>query len=195
MQEPLPLASIHERVLEFLRSRGDAVIFGAQAVNAYVDEPRMTQEVDVLSTCARDLAERLRADLAEHFHIAVRVHQVAQGEGFRVFQLRSPKNRHLADVRQVTQLPENQMIAGLRILAPLELIVHKVLAYVARRGQPKSGTDWRDIMSLFLAFPQYKSADGPVLEALRAVQAPAAALEAWEQLAATLLEAGDEDAY
>jgi hypothetical protein len=48
-REPLPLATIHEAVLEFLRGRGDAVVFGVQAVNAYVSEPRMTQAVDV--TC------------------------------------------------------------------------------------------------------------------------------------------------
>jgi len=38
MREPVPLASIHDAVLEFLRGRDDAVLFGAQAVNAYVSE-------------------------------------------------------------------------------------------------------------------------------------------------------------
>jgi len=32
MKEPLPLAKVHEAVLEFLRHRDDAAIFGAQAV-------------------------------------------------------------------------------------------------------------------------------------------------------------------
>src|SRR5580693_5272696 len=98
MGEPLPLATIHQAVLEFLRRRDDAVLFGAQAVNAYVDEPRMTQDVDILSTHAAELAEELRKLLADRFHIAVRVRVVADGHGFRVFQLRKPKNRHLADV-------------------------------------------------------------------------------------------------
>jgi len=31
MREPLPLATIHDAVLEFLRDRDDAVLFGAQA--------------------------------------------------------------------------------------------------------------------------------------------------------------------
>jgi hypothetical protein len=57
MKEPLPLATIHDAVLNFLRNRDDAVLFGAQAVNAYVDEPRMTQDVDTLSTRAAGLAE------------------------------------------------------------------------------------------------------------------------------------------
>ena len=32
MREPLPLATIQNAVLEFLRQRDDAVVFGAQAV-------------------------------------------------------------------------------------------------------------------------------------------------------------------
>ena len=38
MRETLPLATIHDAVLEFLRGRTDAVLFGAHAVNAYVDD-------------------------------------------------------------------------------------------------------------------------------------------------------------
>lgn len=34
MSEPLPLATIHDAVLEFLKGRVDAVVFGATAVNA-----------------------------------------------------------------------------------------------------------------------------------------------------------------
>jgi hypothetical protein len=41
-REPLPLATIHDAVLEFLRGRTDVVLSGAHAVNAYVDESRMT---------------------------------------------------------------------------------------------------------------------------------------------------------
>jgi hypothetical protein len=53
MREPLPLATIHQAVLEFLRGRDDAVVFGAQAVNAYVGEPRMSQDIDLVSTLGR----------------------------------------------------------------------------------------------------------------------------------------------
>jgi hypothetical protein len=41
MQEQLPLATIQQAILEFLRNRDDTVLFGAQAVNAYVGEPRI----------------------------------------------------------------------------------------------------------------------------------------------------------
>jgi hypothetical protein len=49
MSESLPLATLHQAVLDYLRGRDDVVLQGAQAVNAYVDEPRMTQDIDVLA--------------------------------------------------------------------------------------------------------------------------------------------------
>src|SRR5437763_14746201 len=91
MREPLPLATIQDAILTFLRNRDDAVLFGAQAVNAYVDEPRMTQDVDIMSTRARDFAEELRAHLAQKFKIATRVREAAKGQGFRIYHLRQPK--------------------------------------------------------------------------------------------------------
>jgi hypothetical protein len=68
-KETLPLSRIHQAVLEFLQGRKDAVLFGAQAVNAYAGEPRMTQNVDLLSTRAAEFAEELREHLSEKFHI------------------------------------------------------------------------------------------------------------------------------
>ena len=79
MREKLPLATIHDAVLEFLRGRDDAVLFGAQAVNAYVTESRMTEDVDILSMRAPELAEELRDHLNKRFHIAVRVRKVTPG--------------------------------------------------------------------------------------------------------------------
>src|SRR5215467_4635710 len=97
VREPLPLATIHEAVLEFLRGRDDTVVFGATAVNAYVSEPRMTQDIDVMSTRAAELAEELRSFLNERFHIAIRIREVAKGRGYRLFQLQKTGIRHLVD--------------------------------------------------------------------------------------------------
>src|SRR5437588_6359252 len=99
MKEPLPLAKVQDAVLEFLRDRDDAVLFGAQAVNAYVDEPRMTQDVDIASPRAAELAEELRTFLNARFHIAVRVRDIREGLGYGVYQVQKPKNRHLVDLR------------------------------------------------------------------------------------------------
>jgi hypothetical protein len=183
MGEPLPLARIHDAVLQFLRHRDDAALFGAQAVNAYVDEPRMTQDVDIMSPRAAELAEELRTHLAGTFHIAVRVRAVAGGKGFRVFQLREPKNRHLADVRQVSELPPTELVADIRVPTPEELIAQKVLAFVRRKGQPKSDTDRRDVKMLLLAYPQLKKPDSAVRARLIAAEADADTLDVWGALA------------
>jgi hypothetical protein len=188
MKEPLPLAKVHEAVLEFLRNRDDAALFGAQAVNAYVDEPRMTQDVDVLSTRAAELAEELRSRLAGEFHIAVRVRVVAGGKGFRIYELRQPKNRHFADVRQVGVLPPTQLIADVRVPLPEELIALKLLSLAGRQGQPKADTDRRDLKMLLLAFPHLKSEAGPILDRLAAANADERVLAEWRGLVATPIE-------
>jgi hypothetical protein len=192
MREPLPLARVHDAILEFLRNREDAVLFGAQAVNAYVDEARMTQDVDILSTRARDLAEELRSHLAKTFTIAVRTREVAKGHGFRIYQLREPKNRHLADVRQVQDFPPTRVVAEVRVPTPEDLIAQKLLAYIARRGQPKSGTDWRDLTILLLTYPQLKAETGAVLERLLAAQADAVALAEWKRVVAMEIRPADD---
>ncbi|HEX7529835.1 MAG TPA: nucleotidyl transferase AbiEii/AbiGii toxin family protein, partial [Pyrinomonadaceae bacterium] len=145
MREQVPLATIHEAVLEFLRGRDDAVVFGAQAVNAYVGEARMSQDIDLISTRAVELAEELRAHLSEHFHIAVRVRVIGAGKGYRLFQIHKPRNRHLVDLRPAESLPRAERIEDVLVMSPPELIAQKVISYHARRGQPKAGTDWRDL--------------------------------------------------
>lgn len=195
MREPLPLATIQESVLEFLRGRDDVAVFGAQAVNAYVDEPRMTQDIDLLSTRARELAEELRALLSEKFHIAVRVREVGEGKGFRIYQVKKKGNRHLADVRPVAHLPETRTVEGIKVLSPTELIASKVISYNARRGKPKSGTDWRDLAVLLLTFPELKSEASEVTAILRNSGANESVLRVWRELVAQeiKLETDDED--
>lgn len=195
MKEPLPLATIHDAVLEFLRHRDDAVLFGAQAVNAYVDEPRMTQDVDVLSTRAADLAEELRAMLNERFQVAVRVREVGEGLGFRVYQVRKPDNRHLVDLRQVDTLPPTEQIADVRVLEPAELVISKLTAWVSRRGKPKAGTDWRDLALLLLTFPELRDQGSSIDQRLRESGADEAVLAAWEEMRHQALSREDDDDY
>ncbi len=195
MREPLPLATIQETVLEFLRGRDDVAVFGAQAVNAYVEEPRMTQDVDLLSTRAREFAEELRELLSEKFHIAVRVREVGEGKGFRLYQVQKTGNRHLADVRPVAHLPETQTIEEIKVLSPAELVASKVISYHARRGKPKSGTDWRDLAVLLLTFPELKSEASEVTAILQNSGASESVLQVWLELVAQeiKLDTADED--
>jgi hypothetical protein len=193
MGEPLPLARLQQAVLEFLRGRDDAVVFGAQAVNAYVSEPRMTQVIDVLSPHADVVAEELRVCLRQRFHIAVRVRPAGAGQGLRVYQVRKSGNRHLVDLRRVEALPEAKRIAGVLVLAPADLVASKVIAYHKRRGQPKSGTDWRDLAMLLLTFPSLKCDPGPVGDRLRVAGAAPEVLAAWTALVAQDIRPAEED--
>lgn len=180
MGEVLPLATIQQAILEFLRGRDDAVVFGAQAVNAYVSEPRSTQDIDLLSSRAGPFAEELRAYLAERFHIAVRVRRLGALD-YRVYQLQKPRNRHLVDIRGTDQLPAAQRLADILVIAPAQLIATKVIAFSRRKGQPKSGTDWRDVAMLLIAFPELKCHPGPVTEAMVEAGANAADIQVWEE--------------
>lgn len=193
MREPLPLATIQSAVLEFLRDRDDAVVFGAQAVNAYVREPRMTQEIDILSNRAVEFTEELRGYLADRFRIAVRVRQIGEGRGYRLFQVRKPSNRHLVDVRPVESLPASRRISQVLVMAPAELVASKVISYHQRRGKPKSGTDWRDLAMLLLTFPELKSEDGPVAVSLRSAGADSEVMAVWEGIVAQEIRPADED--
>lgn len=194
MSEPLPLATVHEAVLDFLRGRADAVVFGATAVNAYVSESRMTQDIDIMSPRAADLAEELREHLSTRFHIAVRVREVGEGKGYRVFQIQKSGNRHLVDLRAVDRLPSAERISDVLVMTAPELIARKVISYQKRRGQPKSGSDWRDIAMLLLAFPELKTIDGSVSEILNSLQATAEEIATWQDFVSQKIDLPDEDA-
>lgn len=195
MREPLPLATIHQTILDFLRSRNDVVFLGAQAVNAYVAEPRMTQDVDILSNRAKELAEELANFLHERFRIAVRVSELQESRGFRIYQIRKEGNRHLADIRQVNEMPAVKLIEDVRVIAPEELISYKVISYHQRRGKPKSGTGWRDLAVLLLTFPNLKTYDGPVLETLKNAGATEEVLATWCELVRQEIRAEDEEDF
>jgi hypothetical protein len=179
--EPLPLSKIQGAVLEFLQGRDDAVLFGAQAVNAYVDEPRATQDVDIMSTRAHEFAEELRQHLSDTLHIAVRVREI-KDKGLRLYQVRKEGNRHLVDVRIEDAFRPSQRVEQVRVLTPSELIASKVTSYCSRKGQPKAFTDRRDIAVLLLKFPELKVKSGEVHESLAKQNVMPEAIEFWNEL-------------
>src|SRR5262249_11195060 len=125
--EPVPLATIFREILSLLTTREDSVVFGAHAVNAYCEPARMTADIDLLCTDGAGLRGDSRAIISVRFRIAMRVREVVPG-GFRVYQLRKPKNRHLVDVRQVPQLPPFREIGHVRVVEPAELAAMKAMA-------------------------------------------------------------------
>lgn len=189
MREPLPLATIHEALLDFLSGRDDVVLFGAIAVNAYVSEPRMTQDIDLLSTDAKKLAEELKKFLSEKFHIAVRIREIGD-KGLRIYQVRKDGNRHLIDIRAVTEFPETETVENIQVLSPLELIVSKIISFQSRYGKPKSWTDRRDLAVLLLQFPELKET---VSETLRGKNVGEAVLETWAEIERQDFQFEDED--
>ena len=196
MRESVPLAVIQEAILAFFRNRDDVAVFGAQAVNAYVDQPLMTQDVDILSPRAEAVATELRDLLASRFHIAVRVRTLAEGRAYRLYQVRKPANRHLADLRQVDALPPTRRIEEVLVVSPEELVAGKVRALHQRRGTPKAGTDWRDLAMLLLRFPELKASEGPVRDRLTAAGADPAVLETWDDLVAEeIVPDADDQSY
>jgi hypothetical protein len=192
MQEPLPLATIFHEVLSFVAKREDAVVFGAHAVNVYCEPPRMTADVDLLSTDGLGLANDLRAWLSDKFHIAARVREVVDG-GFRVYQLRKPKNRHLVDVRQVAVLPAFRQIEGIRVVEPAELVALKAMAVAGRKGHEKALSDRLDLHRLLRTFPELRAEDGLVPLRLSTLGGSGDALRAWQEVARQPLESDDDE--
>lgn len=188
----LPLATLHGAILDFIRDREDIVLCGAYAVNAYVPEPRMTQGIDLLSTRMESVATDLQDHLAARFRIALRLRDLGPDKGLRLYQLLKEGNRHLVDIRSVGALPDSRSLEGILVLAPADLVAAKALAFHQRRGQPKSGTDWRDLALRLLAFPELRADDGPVAERLRNLDASPAALETWRELAGQTWEPDDD---
>ena len=192
MHEPLPLSKVQGAVLEFLQGRDDAVLFGAQAVNAYVSEPRATQDVDIMSNRAKEFAEELRDHLSERFHIAVRVREVGD-KGLRVYQVRKEGNRHLVDVRIQPEFPGNQRIDRIQVLTPPDLIASKVIAFISRYGQEKSWTDRRDITALLRRFPELKAKNGEVEKLLVSHSVDEKVIEFWNEIVDQDIVIFDED--
>jgi hypothetical protein len=189
-REVLPLATLHGVLLEMLQGRDDVVLFGAQAVNAYVGEPRMTQDIDVIAIDAAGLAEELKAFLSDRFFIAIRV--VKGRTGYRLYQAQKGGNRHLMDIRQADVLPESQEIEGIRVMAPIDLVASKVVAFYRRRGKPKAGTDWRDLAMLLLRFPELKVESGAVWGRLVEMGVDEGVFGLWREVVGTAIE-GEED--
>jgi hypothetical protein len=191
MKEPIPLSRVHEVIFEFCRGR-EVIIFGAQAVNAHVDEPRMTQNVDIFSSSPKELADELAHHLHDVLHIALRVREVKPGVGYRVYQSRKEGARHLADVRLAdVDIGEPTVRDGIRYSSPAATLAMKMCALHKRKFAPKGATDLADARRLLLAHPELRVERGAVSEAIVRMGEPNA-LDAWRNLLAEPV-VSDED--
>jgi hypothetical protein len=193
MHEPVPLHRAHTAIFDFCRGRADVVVFGAQAVNVWVKHPRMSQDVNLLTTDPSATADALARALGAELHITARVREVKPGLGYRVYQARKEGNRHLADVRRA-DFPLDDAVErdGVRYTAPALTVAMKVCAYAKRRMAPKGATDLADLRRLFLAYPELRSDTDAVTEALARVAAEPEALAAWLELLAAPIVSDEE---
>jgi len=183
MREPVPLHRVHQAIFDFCRGRADVVVFGAQAVNVHVRQPRMTQDVDLLAADPRALAKTLATHLHATLRIAVRVREIRAGVGYRIYQARKEGTRHLADVR-VSQdgLDDAVERGGVRYTTVPLTIAMKVCAYAKRRLAPKGATDLADLRRLLLAHPKFRSEGGAVAEIIVRLGGEEAAQAAWREI-------------
>ena len=142
---------------------------------------------------AEELADELRAFLAQRFQIAVRIRIVAGGLGHRLYQVKKPKNRHLVDVRRVNSIPPHQVVDQVMVVPPVDLIAQKVTSMVNRSGTAKRITDLADLHRLLLTFPALEAQDGLVANRLRDSGSPEPVLDAWREIAASEIVADDDD--
>ena len=133
------------------------------------------------------------AQANKKLHLAVRVRQVREGLGYRIYQVRKPQNRHLVDLRPVATFPPFQRVKKVRVVAPPELIANKVQSMIGRQHKPKGMIDKADLYRLLLAFPELKSVEGPVADRLNAAGATEEVLAAWTELVAEEILPEDED--
>jgi len=90
-------------------------------------------------------------------------------------------------------LPHAERIEDVLVISPPELIAYKVIAYHARRGQPKAGTDWCDLAMLLLAFPELKQEEGAVSEALKSISVNNDVMQTWRELIAQEIVEPEDD--
>jgi hypothetical protein len=182
-REPHPVAMIHDEILEFLRGRNDAMLQGGQAVNAYVTESRWTEDVDIASPRALELAEELQAFLHDRFGIDVRVREMKRGVGYRVDQTKElGRGRHLVDVRPVCRLPPCKRVRKVLVVTPPELIANKLICMVGRRRTLTVFQDQTDLYRLLLQFA----------ERLCVAEAGDDVMAAWKELVAQDIRAEED---
>jgi hypothetical protein len=96
----------------------------------------------------------------------------------------------------VESLPLSEIVEGVHVISPPELIARKVISANSRRGQPKAGTDWRDIAMLLLRFPALKEESGAVSGALKTLGATAEEMKTWRDLVAQeIIVPNDDDEF
>jgi Nucleotidyl transferase AbiEii toxin, Type IV TA system len=181
MNEKVPLAEIFRLVFTVLSEHDDVSVYGSQALNVYVKPPRMTEDIDVFSQHAPELAETLRDTINRTFHVAIRIRRSADGKGLRLYQTTRESKRHLIDIRPTVDLPPTVRMNGVGVVVPAFLAAMKVIASVDRANLLDREQDTIDLRKLLAAIPELRT-DPDVDKYLSDLNASPDALAKWEDL-------------
>jgi Nucleotidyl transferase AbiEii toxin, Type IV TA system len=183
MHERVPLGQIFQLIFDLLRKRPNAIVYGSQAINAYVSPPRMTEDIDIFTDDAPRLAEDICHAIHSTFHIAVRVRRAKNGVGLRIYQTSKANRRHLVDIRPIQNPPPTRIIGGVAFVEPSALAAMKVISAHDRGHRTEGMQDLVDLKKLLAQFPTLR-ASAIVEHHLRAFGASLAAHELWARLRA-----------
>ena len=194
MGEPLPLATLQQVVLEFLRrARRCGRLRGAGreclCERATHDARPRSSHRPTRSGSRRNCVPICGSGSTLPCAYAVSV----EGGGCVCFRCARLATVTWWTCALLRPYQERNASRGVLVLAPADLIASKVVAYYQRRGQPKSGTDWRDLAMLLLTFPALKCDPGPVGECLQAAGAAPEVLAAWQAVVAQDIRPPEED--
>jgi hypothetical protein len=140
--------TIQREILDFLDGRKDIVLWGAQAVNAYIDDPneqRYTHGVDIQAMDAGAVADAIKMRLETAFSLTIKL---VVGKRFVSLWDKQGK-RKLMDINRTEVLPPFIVIDGVQVITKEELIKGKQQSAASpHRNKLKKQQDLIDLARL-----------------------------------------------
>lgn len=195
-KEPHPIWVVQDVIFEALENRVDVVMTGSHAVNAYVDEARWAEDVDVLARDTKAVAQQLADYIEARLPMELEVTHAVKRDALIVRQANRDRGRRFVHVHEVAEFPAYRVIQGVRVLEPAITVAHKMLTLARRWSSATAGIDRRDVAYMLLAFPEFKNMEGPVSDAFAELEASPKTMELWKEIVeAPLLPEDDDEGY
>lgn len=142
----LLLENVQKFLLNYIFGRKDIVLFGAHAVNVYVDteDIRYTSDIDLLSVEPKELASEIAEAIKEKFNIKVKI----VNERFFYSIWDKTNKRKLADITFTSELPAFIKVNGIQVLT-LQQLIEKKKAAIACPSR-KTNKRFQDQADLYL---------------------------------------------
>ena len=140
--------TIQREVLDFISGRQDIVVIGAWGVNmhASLNDQRHTNDIDVVTVNAREIANLIASHLHQRLGIAARIRECKHV--FRVYRKLNGRTQHLVDILGSKTLPDHCSIGGIMVATVASLIKMKEFSEKQRSDPRKKLLDQADLISL-----------------------------------------------